>query len=144
MDRGAWGAAVHRVTKSQTQPKHLSTHTCRHFPRVPQRRVGLLNCDWLWSICSFHCEAVETRQVNKEEDSCHPECLHDLGHRLGHLNWTSGTGIFCAIQVVWSWSEISLRADSSFSQSPSLPSLNQIFKGSPQRDFHWVSLAQFL
>ena len=25
MDRGAWQATVHRVTKSWTQPKHLST-----------------------------------------------------------------------------------------------------------------------
>ena len=47
MDREARRAAVHRVTNSQTRPKHLSTHTCRHFPRVSQRRVGLLNCDWL-------------------------------------------------------------------------------------------------
>ena len=27
MDRGAWGATVHRVTKSRTQLKQLSTHT---------------------------------------------------------------------------------------------------------------------
>ena len=26
-DRGTWGAMVHRVTKSQTQLKQLSTHT---------------------------------------------------------------------------------------------------------------------
>ena len=26
MDRGAWGATVHRVTKSQTQLKRLSMH----------------------------------------------------------------------------------------------------------------------
>ena len=32
MDRGAWQAIVHRVTKSQTQLKLLSarTHTCTH------------------------------------------------------------------------------------------------------------------
>ena len=28
MDRGAWQATVHRVTKSQTQPKRLSMHVC--------------------------------------------------------------------------------------------------------------------
>ena len=28
MDRGAWWAAVHRVAKSQTQLKWLSTHVC--------------------------------------------------------------------------------------------------------------------
>ena len=27
MDRGAWQAAVHRITKSQTQVKQLNTHT---------------------------------------------------------------------------------------------------------------------
>ena len=27
MDRGAWGATVHRVAKSRTQLKRLSTHT---------------------------------------------------------------------------------------------------------------------
>ena len=28
MDRGAWRATVHRVAKSKTQLKQLSTHTC--------------------------------------------------------------------------------------------------------------------
>ena len=28
MDQGAWGAIVHRVTKSQTQLKQLSMHAC--------------------------------------------------------------------------------------------------------------------
>ena len=28
MDRGAWWATVHRVTKSRTQVKQLSTHAC--------------------------------------------------------------------------------------------------------------------
>ena len=27
MDRGVWGAIVHRVTKSQTRLKQLSTHS---------------------------------------------------------------------------------------------------------------------
>ena len=30
MDRGAWQATVHRVTKSLTQLKRLSTHACPH------------------------------------------------------------------------------------------------------------------
>ena len=29
MDRGAWWATVHRITKSWTQLQRLSTHTCR-------------------------------------------------------------------------------------------------------------------
>ena len=28
MDRGAWGATVHRVTKIRSQLKRLSTHAC--------------------------------------------------------------------------------------------------------------------
>ena len=31
MDRGAWRATVHRVTKSQTRPKPLSMHTCAKY-----------------------------------------------------------------------------------------------------------------
>ena len=30
MDRGAWQATVHKVTKSRTQLKQLNTHTCTH------------------------------------------------------------------------------------------------------------------
>ena len=33
MDRGAWQAAVHGVTKSRTQMKRLSTHTHKHESR---------------------------------------------------------------------------------------------------------------
>ena len=31
MDKDAWWATVHRVTKSWTQLKQLSTHTCMRF-----------------------------------------------------------------------------------------------------------------
>ena len=39
MDRGAWGAMVHRAAKSQTQLKQLSTHECsvqmtKHLPGI--------------------------------------------------------------------------------------------------------------
>ena len=40
MDRGAWRAAVHNVTKSRTQQKRLSmyTHTkCTHAQKFPQQ-----------------------------------------------------------------------------------------------------------
>ena len=30
MDRGAWWATTHRVTKSQTQLKQFNMHTCTH------------------------------------------------------------------------------------------------------------------
>ena len=34
MDRGGWWATVHRVTKSQTQLKQLSTHRHNRFTQV--------------------------------------------------------------------------------------------------------------
>ena len=37
MDRGAWWAMVHRVTKSQTQLKQLSTHNYKHIDRHGER-----------------------------------------------------------------------------------------------------------
>ena len=47
MDRGAWQATVHRVKKSQTQLKQLSTHTCIQFflnfsSREDMKKVQLL------------------------------------------------------------------------------------------------------
>ena len=40
MDRGTWRASVHRVAKSQTQLKQLSTHAL-------QREIdGILGIDW--------------------------------------------------------------------------------------------------
>ena len=40
MDRGVWGATVHRVTKSQTQLKQLSTHA--HHPMAFDHKISLL------------------------------------------------------------------------------------------------------
>ena len=37
MNRGAWRATVHRVAKSQTQLKQLSTHTCTFEEHENQR-----------------------------------------------------------------------------------------------------------
>ena len=37
MDRGAWWAAVHRVTESQTRLKRLSTHT--QWEKMTQERL---------------------------------------------------------------------------------------------------------
>ena len=45
MDRGAWRATVHRVTKSHTWPKQLSMHVCKSW---------ICNLDKpLW--CKNHC-----------------------------------------------------------------------------------------
>ena len=38
MDRGAWRATVHKVTKSRTQMKRLSTHTGPQMPAPTHER----------------------------------------------------------------------------------------------------------
>ena len=40
MDRGVWQATVHRIAKSQTQLKWLSTHAC-HRNKCPNQTIGL-------------------------------------------------------------------------------------------------------
>ena len=58
VDRGAWWAAVHRVTQSQTQLKQLRMHACMHWrrkwqptpvflPRQSQGQRSLVGCR-LW------------------------------------------------------------------------------------------------
>ena len=44
MDRGAWRATVHEVTKSWTQLKWLSTHTCMHQLSLGTERSSLCPC----------------------------------------------------------------------------------------------------
>ena len=73
MDRGAWQVRVHRVSKSQTQLKQLTTHTttktkynmkiyyfwlfifikeiCFHGKSMPQKYYNLA-----WEICCFLCK----------------------------------------------------------------------------------------
>ena len=51
MDRGAWLAMVHGVTKSQTQLKQLSTHAHDLF--------WPMSCEWDWHTVwagAFHCQ----------------------------------------------------------------------------------------
>ena len=42
MDRGAWWATVHRVTKSRTQLKRLSTHTYEQYTSIQKVVISLL------------------------------------------------------------------------------------------------------
>jgi len=42
LDRGVWRVTVHRVTKSQTQLKQLSTHACTLRISVDWKRQSLL------------------------------------------------------------------------------------------------------
>ena len=43
MDRGAWWATAHRVTKSRTRLKQLSTHICTTCYTVSPCRLSVLN-----------------------------------------------------------------------------------------------------
>ena len=51
MDRGAWRATVHRVAKSWTWLKQLSTHTCTHMPGS----VGVCFCRFRRILTSLCC-----------------------------------------------------------------------------------------
>ena len=44
MDRGAWQATTHRVTKSQTRLKQLSVHTYTTFGATVRDKIGTV--DW--------------------------------------------------------------------------------------------------
>ena len=51
MDRGAWWATPHRIAKSQTQLKQLSTHAHDLF--------WPMSCEWDWHTVwagAFHCQ----------------------------------------------------------------------------------------
>ena len=59
MDRQAWQATVHRVTKSWTRPKQLSMHPCTLISQVfllkeggplPGPKSGLLYNTWKWIV----------------------------------------------------------------------------------------------
>ena len=50
VDRGAWWAAVHGVTKSRTQLKRLSMHTCVVFPGGSNGEASARNAGDLCSI----------------------------------------------------------------------------------------------
>ena len=48
MDRGAWQATVHRVAKSWTQLKWLSTHSCTHKALFSGDQMNLSLQGWVW------------------------------------------------------------------------------------------------
>ena len=51
MDRGAWWATVHRVTKSWTQRKHLSTYTHKYI-------INYSSIQWLLIFDCFQFETI--------------------------------------------------------------------------------------
>ena len=102
MDRGAWWVTVHRATKSQTQLKWLSTHSCPlccsaetnttwysktifQFEKYTNEAVDrIVHCAWL-------AERANGRSVIRRTDAA------DLPGVLRGLAMTASVG-----QVIWS------------------------------------------
>ena len=63
MDRGAWWATVHGVTKSQPPPKRLSrTHAWGHFLQPQQSSRG----KWGWGL------KLQKETLLRREKTAHP------------------------------------------------------------------------
>ena len=67
MDRGAWQATVHRVMKSQTQLKQLSTDTTPSFCKIslPSRsrgHSGMNQKEWVY-LCSYSSHSSSSMNV---------------------------------------------------------------------------------
>ena len=63
MDRGAWQATIHRVTKSQTRLKCLSTHACTHTKCYVKPQIPTFNHIFNLQKGQFH--TVQTRTLGK-------------------------------------------------------------------------------
>ena len=84
MDRGAWRTTVHRVTKSQTQLKQLSTHA---RPRCYNRHFRYVNrCECECESCSF------------TSNSLQPHGLHSPWNSLGQ---NTGVGSCSLLQGIF-------------------------------------------
>ena len=69
MDRGAWQATVHRVTKSWTQLKRLSTHTHRwqYIPRIWISRVKIILRAYKW--VKFRGSTLLSKYYNRHREA---------------------------------------------------------------------------
>ena len=84
MDRGAWRTTVHRVTKSQTQLKQLSTHA---RPRCYNRHFRYVDrCECECESCSF------------TSNSLQPHGLHSPWNSLGQ---NTGVGSCSLLQGIF-------------------------------------------
>ena len=82
MARGAWWATVHRVAKSQTQLRRLSTHACTvevntilnqlHFNKINLKKILLGDTEkaetLLLTGCHGSAEAGQVKECFLEED----------------------------------------------------------------------------
>ena len=74
MDRGAWRATAHGITKSQTQLKRLSTQTCTHAHKI-QGCISL-NCSLVSLRASGRPERAEAGEVNRKKGGSICICKH--------------------------------------------------------------------
>ena len=116
MDRGAWRAVIHRVAKSQTQLKCLSTHACTSYSKFHT------NC---WRVCSFSLTGQTGRQNHENSlprsttNSCYLTikapwwCCVSLS-RVRLLAVRTGSSVHGIFQTrKWEWVAISFSRGSS-------------------------------
>ena len=83
MDRGAWQATVHRVAKSRTWMKRLSTHACLHLTTFQNRNLLVAKS---WLALKFSC--LKSSHETLELVVCSDSIL--FGKKIDHhLLWTS-------------------------------------------------------
>ena len=72
MDRGAWRATVHGVTKSQTLLKQMSMHPCVHTRRWSYMRLRGIKClNWsnLVQLPELECSPSDCELIQPTQPS---------------------------------------------------------------------------
>ena len=86
MDRGAWQATVHRITKSQTWLKWLSKHACMMQPDILCSIYSillysfLLKYSWFTISCSCRCTAQSFNFTHTHTHTHIHMCIHTHTH----------------------------------------------------------------
>ena len=68
MDRGAWQSTVHRVAKSQTWEKWLSTHARTKWTQTPPNTISWFSEEW-FSLFSFWGPLVPGKGLSRTSSS---------------------------------------------------------------------------
>ena len=97
MGRGAWRATVHRVSKSQTRLKLLSTHCVQEFPGGPVGRTPCFHC---WSLFEEQRSPKLHGTVRKEKKSGRLCPMHKAGN--GSYWWLDihSVSFYCVCQAL--------------------------------------------
>ena len=120
MDRGAWWATVHWVTKSQARLKQLSTHTGEVFWAQGKRASAQQLCLLDSSFSTLTLPRSSPIRRGSGQPSCRtqrhflgthrdPSLGQGLVHpstsplRLTPLSWPLTPGLHCTFSQVWNW-----------------------------------------